>query len=86
MSQENPTHENRITKIEQALRGNGQKGIFGRIDDLEESMVTREQIPEIIRKTVREERECQTMGWNKWVNTILLCVTALGVLYTIFGG
>lgn len=93
------TIEQKVDSIDDTLRiaeywriGNGTvKGSAEhRLQWIENNMVTHAQIHDIIRSTVRtirkEEKRENTTDWNKWINTLLLVVTAVGILYSIFGG
>lgn len=70
--------------------GNGAKGAEERLQFLENNAVTsghlKVSVSNIVRSTVKEVHAEDRADWNKWINTLLLLVTAIGVFVGFWGG
>jgi len=69
-------------------QGNGEgKGAEKRLQFLEDNRVSETEIEHAVDKVIRKNHGTFDKDWNRWVNTGLLLVTTVGVLYgIIFGG
>lgn len=71
--------ETRIQSLEHWRDGNGAKGAEQRLQFVEENYVKTEQIPEIVRSSMKMLREEERKDWNKWINTGLLIIAIIGI-------
>lgn len=79
-----------VRSLKQWKRGNGALGAEDRLRWLEQHAVTNGMfevsVTNIVRKTVREMNGEGRADWNKWVNTLLLLITSIGVFVGFWGG
>jgi hypothetical protein len=67
------------------VNGNGEgRGAEKRIQRLEDNQLSRQDIKDIVEEAFHDEHVTFRKNWNQWVNTGLLVITAVGVLYGIF--
>lgn len=68
------------------VNGNGEgRGAERRLQRLEDNQLSRQDIKEIVEEALDEEHNTFRKNWNVWVNTGLLAITMVGVLYSLFG-
>lgn len=79
-----------VDRLMQWKNGNGAKGAEERLQFLENNAVTsghlKVSVSNIVRSTVKEMQGEHRADWNKWINTLLLLVTAISVFVGFWGG